>query len=114
MVDDDRILRETLLELVSDCGYHGLEAADGRTGLQLFSHHTIHLVVSDVDMPDMSGFELLARLHQAEFNRPVILASARADEVMELAAQQAGAYCLFAKPIPVAAFCRTLTELSNQ
>ena len=55
-------------------------------------------------MPDMSGFELLARLQQANFDGPVILASARADEAMKQAAQRAGAHCLFAKPVPSGSF----------
>ena len=113
MVDDDRLLRETLLELVDDCGCNGLQAADGHTALQLFTQHRIDLVVSDVDMPEMSGFELLARLQQAAFSGPIILASARADEDMEQAAQRAGASGLFTKPVPVGDFCRKLTTLLN-
>ena len=89
VVDDDRLLRETLLEFVSDCGYRALGRLADRMLFSSFSSHTIQLVVSDVDMPDMSGFELLARLQQANFGGPIIHASA-ADEDMKQAAQRAG------------------------
>ena len=43
VVDDDRLLRETLLELVSDCGYQGLEATDGQMLFSSFHHIRFNL-----------------------------------------------------------------------
>ena len=111
VVDDDRLLRESLMELISDLGCLGIDAADGNKALQLFMQHSFDLVVSDVDMPDMSGFELLARLQDLGSLAPLILVSARADEQLSQAAQTAGATCLFPKPVPVQAFRQTVSTL---
>jgi FixJ family two-component response regulator len=60
--------------------------------------------VSDVDMPDISGFELIARLQTLGQTPPVVLLSARADEAMAEAASRSGARHLFPKPVPTRAF----------
>ncbi|TVR40117.1 MAG: response regulator [Planctomycetota bacterium] len=117
VVDDDRLLRESLIELLDDLGCHSLDAANGDSALALFDLHACDLVISDVDMPDMSGFELLARLRLPQRQRaqttPLIFLSARADDQLSRAAHAAGAVGLFPKPVPVAGFTSALRGLLN-
>lgn len=111
VVDDDRLLRESLGEVLSDLGCDGDDASDGDQALKLFAQRTYDLVVSDVDMPDMSGFELLSRLQLQAWQPPLIFLSARADRQLGNAAQSAGASFLFPKPVPLAAFTALVREL---
>lgn len=123
VIDDDRLLRESLIELVGDLGCTGIGAADGDKALSFFAHNSCDLIVSDVDMPDMSGFEFLARLQNLALcaapgstlavmaQPPLIFISARADQQLEVAAQSAGAACLFPKPVPLSQFTQAVSAL---
>ena len=58
IVDDDDLLRVTTRRVLESDGYKTFEAGSGRAGLQLLQQEKIELVLLDVGMPDMSGFEI--------------------------------------------------------
>lgn len=62
VVDDEPLPRETMIRLLDASGYKVLEARDGRTGIQLAVQHSPDLVISDIRMPNFTGFELLKGL----------------------------------------------------
>ena len=66
LVDDEESIRDFLAEILSEQGYKVLEATNGEEGLQVFNEYTdeIHLLISDITMPKMSGLELLKRLRE--------------------------------------------------
>src|SRR5581483_10244790 len=75
IVDDEPLNRELLSELLSDQGYKILCACDGEEALQRFKESSPDLVLSDVVMPKVNGFELCRRLKndpQSSFT-PVVL-----------------------------------------
>jgi DNA-binding NtrC family response regulator len=104
VVDDDRLTRESLCEVLADLGCRVRDAAGGLLAYDLIRSEATDMVVSDVDMPDISGFELLARLQGANFTNPVILISARADADLRRRARESGAAELFAKPVKIQPF----------
>ncbi len=67
LVDDEAVVRRLTAAILRQAGYTVLEAEDGRGALDLFMKRAepIHLVVSDVSLPDMSGVELIVRLSDA-------------------------------------------------
>ncbi len=62
LIEDHAPLRENLCELLTLEGFHVLAAADGRTGLQLASQHHPTLILCDIMLPGMDGYEVLTRL----------------------------------------------------
>ena len=76
----------------------------------MLSHHRFDLVLSDVDMPDMTGFALLGWI-QAHQQVPAVLMSARADHQLGLAAQRAGAVTLLSKPVEIPAITSLVARI---
>jgi two-component system KDP operon response regulator KdpE len=64
VIDDNAIARKAIRLALEGEGYSVLEAPDGRTALELPERHSPDLVLQDLFLPDMDGFELLARLRR--------------------------------------------------
>lgn len=58
--DDERYIVELLIEIVEDAGHTAVRAGDGREALALAQHYHPHLIISDVMMPYLDGYGLLA------------------------------------------------------
>ena len=65
LVEDSGVERMRLRAILQREGYQVLEAADGATALSMLKDHTVPLIVSDWQMPGMSGLELCRRIRQA-------------------------------------------------
>jgi len=114
VVDDDRLSRESLCEVLSERGWQVRDAARGLAALELLAGGSSDLIVSDVDMPDISGFELFSRMQQAHIRQPVVLISARANERLRAEALRIGAAALFDKPVAIAPFTTLIDRLVDQ
>jgi len=111
IVDDDSLVRESLSEVLADLGWAVRCAGGGIEALDLHRRDPCLLLVSDVEMPDISGFELFRRLRDGERAPACVLMSARADEDMHRAAERAGVMRLFRKPVTIARFTATVRDL---
>ena len=58
-------------------GYQVFEAGDGTEALEILEHETIHLMIADIMMPNMNGFELTEAIRSANFNMPILIVSAK-------------------------------------
>lgn len=77
IIEDNDRLRKSLLDYVRDEGFAADEAPDGEEGLYKALNWDYDLIVLDVMMPKLDGWELLQRLRQADKNMPVIMLTAR-------------------------------------
>jgi DNA-binding response OmpR family regulator len=64
LIDDDKSLRTVLTLVLRQAGYSVVEAADGKAGVEIFSKGDFDLVITDLVMPEMEGFEVLATLRK--------------------------------------------------
>ncbi|MBA3685711.1 MAG: response regulator [Planctomycetes bacterium] len=110
VADDDTLLRESLCDLLGGMGVDTRQAGNGGGAIEILSHHAFDLVLSDVDMPDMTGFALLAWI-QAHRPVPSVLMSARADRQLDVAALQAGALALLPKPVSADRLTRLVRQV---
>jgi len=80
LVEDEPVVRTFLRQVLTEAGYSLLEAPDGRSALEIASAHagTIHLLISDVVMPGMSGSDLADRLRRDRPHARVLLISGHA------------------------------------
>ena len=124
IADDDRRLRESLHEVFADLGCTIAEAGNGTDAMAVLSRMHCDLLLSDIDMPDMTGFQLLYWVNdqsriQSPNHRPsmlnpsmkIVLMSARADQHLSREAQRAGAMALLAKPVELPAITLLVNNL---
>ncbi len=100
VVEDDQDIRILLSETVLDLGYDVLEAADGGSGFRRALEEHPDVILLDVMMPVMDGFEVLAKLkeHAEVHSMPVIMVSARGQEQDVMRAMRGGAWGYVIKP----------------
>jgi two-component system OmpR family response regulator len=75
VVDDDADIRQINAEVLAHSGYHVDAAEDGAAAWDTLQRNKYDLLVTDNDMPKVSGVELLHKLHAAHIALPVILAT---------------------------------------
>jgi DNA-binding response OmpR family regulator len=97
VVDDDDDIRLLLEELLRGAGYGVVTAMDGRAALRAFHADPTDLIVLDLSMPELDGFETLERLRDLS-DVPVILLTARAGEIDKVRGFRAGADDYVVKP----------------
>jgi DNA-binding response OmpR family regulator len=97
VVDDDDDIRLLLEQLLSAAGYQVQTARDGRAALRAFHASPTDVVVLDLSMPELDGFETLDRLRDLS-DVPVILLTARSGEIEKVRGFRAGADDYVVKP----------------
>lgn len=73
LVDDNAVVRDMLVDLVAALGYHADGAASGQEALDLFDRGTYGIVLTDLVMPGMSGWDVLAAVRQRDATIPVVI-----------------------------------------
>jgi len=97
VVDDDDDIRLLLEELLRGAGYAVETAHDGRAALRAFHENPTDVVVLDLSMPELDGFETLGRLRDLS-DVPVILLTARDSEIDKVRGFRGGADDYVVKP----------------
>lgn len=112
LVVDDADTCASILELALDGmpGLHVERVASAEAGLDVLERNEVAAIVTDVELPGMSGLELLAHAPQV----PIVVVSATTDPNAEAKAIAAGASAFFAKPFSPAAIRRKMEELLKE
>lgn len=116
VVDDAISLRQTLSLTLQKFGYQVIQAQNGIEALEkLQLHPEIQVVVSDLEMPRMNGFELLSNFRQYPnlAKIPVVILTSRSAEKHRQLAQELGAKAYLTKPFLEHEFISTIQELIN-
>ncbi len=113
IVDDSAGMRQTLTLTLERAGYRVLQARDGREALEQLQQHPVRLVICDVEMPVMNGFEFLTHRRQDPdlMSVPVVMLTSRGGEKHKRLALQMGATDYFTKPYIEQQFLLSLKEL---
>lgn len=77
VVEDDHNLRKLMSAALKQNGYEPFTANDGIDALDVLDRTNIDLIISDVMMPNMDGYELTRQLRLAEYNMPILLVTAK-------------------------------------
>jgi len=75
VIDDEELVRRTVTRMLATGGHEVREAHDGATGLGLWHHESADLVITDIAMPDMTGFELISALRAEGATVPIVAIS---------------------------------------
>ncbi|MBR6045288.1 MAG: response regulator transcription factor [Ruminococcus sp.] len=77
VVEDDGNLRKLMSAALKQNGYEPFTAEDGEAALDLLEKTSIDIVISDIMMPNMDGYELTTSLRRANFEMPILLVTAK-------------------------------------
>ena len=77
VADDHKNLRKLMALHLTQAGYRVLEAEDGQQALDLFLQEPIHLLIADIMMPNLDGYELTRQLRDAGYEIPVLMITAK-------------------------------------
>ncbi len=97
LVEDDSTLRETIAYNLDRQDYKVVQAADGLSALAKARKKKPDLIILDIMLPEMDGFEV-CRVLRKEMNVPIIMLTARADEVDKVVGLEMGADDYMTKP----------------
>ncbi len=98
LVDDEPNYLVVLSELLLDEGFEVFTASNGNEGLKIVEEVDLDLVITDMQMPGMDGFEFLDKIKQYAKNLPVIIITAFAEIDKAVEAMRLGAFSYLAKP----------------
>lgn len=98
VVDDDPDIREVLKDRLESLGYRVLTAASGAEGLELLEKQNPQIVLLDIEMPAMSGLEVLKEIRKRELDITVVMITAYGTIERAVEAMKEGAYDFIPKP----------------
>jgi two-component system response regulator AtoC len=110
IVDDDDALRESLEMILAAEGYGVVSANSGEAALRRIEDSPVDVVLCDLRMPGLDGFELMPQIARQLPGVPVILMSAHGTQDLAIEAMQRGAYDYLAKPFQPAEIRLTLLK----
>ena len=111
LVEDDKEIRQGVEIYLRSQGYEVFQAADGLEGLKILEREEIHLAIVDVMMPRMDGITMTVKLRE-KHDFPVIILSAKSEEVDKIMGLNIGADDYVAKPFtPMELLARVNSQL---
>ncbi|MGA7104813.1 MAG: sigma-54 dependent transcriptional regulator [Candidatus Deferrimicrobiaceae bacterium] len=114
VIDDETNIRKTLEGVLSDDGYHVVQAGDGAQGLEVLSRSFMDAVLLDVWMSGMDGIETLKKIREAYPIVPVIMISGHGTIDTAVKAVKMGAFDFIEKPISLTKLLITLSRAIEQ
>ena len=101
VADDSISVRKFVGRMLEKAGYRVMLASDGLEAAELVAQHGCHLVITDLEMPRMTGYELMAQLRQSPSTRriPVMVVTSRAGAKHRDRAIKEGAVAFLTKPV---------------
>ena len=112
VVDDSRAIREAMTSMLGREGWIVDVAEDGARALQMTKALRYDLVVTDLEMPNVDGFDLIVRLRKEDryVTTPIVIITSRANPEHRARAKELGVRALVAKPITRRKLLEALTS----
>ncbi len=99
ITDDDDAFRETLRSAFAPRGFNTLLASNGDEALEIVHREPVHLLLTDMHMPRMTGLEIIRQIRRSRLLLPCILISANVDEGLAEELREAQAFSILSKPV---------------
>jgi CheY-like chemotaxis protein len=110
VVDDEPTIRETLVHLLRALGYEVVEADGGRAGLARLAEAPVDLVLTDLGMPDMNGWEVARAVKARPSRVPVVLVTGWGDDGPAPGADHSLVAAVLSKPFRVQDIVKVLAH----
>jgi twitching motility two-component system response regulator PilH len=114
VIDDDVVERELLHRCLAAAGYRVLLASDGEAGLDVAARQSPDLILLDVVMPNLNGFQTCRRLRQQAGTAatPIVMLTSKDQDADRYWADQVGVSAYLTKPVDVSLLLSTAAELA--
>jgi two-component system, chemotaxis family, chemotaxis protein CheY len=99
-IDDSKTMRDMLMLTLIEAGFDVLQAVDGEDGIEKLAGEEVDVVITDINMPKMDGYEVIRRLRQdPKFDRtPILVLTTESEAEKRDIARKAGATGWLVKP----------------
>lgn len=113
-IDDSKTMRDMLMLTLADAGFDVLQAVDGEDGLSVLSRERVDLVITDINMPKMDGYEVIRRVraNPAYQKLPVLVLTTEAEVDKRTIAKEAGATGWMVKPFDPERLVQTVLKVA--
>jgi two-component system chemotaxis response regulator CheY len=113
IVDDSASIRQVVSITLKGAGYHVIEGCDGKDALTKLDGRKVHLIISDVNMPNMDGITFVKNVKQMPAYKftPVIMLTTEAGEAKKEEGRAAGAKAWVVKPFQPAQMLTAVSKL---
>ena len=113
VVDDSSSVRQVVGIALKSAGYDVIEASDGRDALSKLNGQKIHLIISDVNMPNMDGITFVKEVKKLPGYKftPIIMLTTESQESKKLEGQAVGAKAWVVKPFQPAQMLAAVAKL---
>ena len=101
VAEDDRAIRLGLIDALESEGYDVVPASDGQQALDLFPQQDFDLVLLDVMMPKLSGYDVCRALRKKDPRVPIVMLTAKGEEIDKVVGLELGADDYVTKPFGV-------------
>ena len=118
IVDDDSKIRWMLSEILKDEGFDVTSASNGVEGLNYFHKSNVDLIITDINMPEKDGFELIMEVRNENTKMPIIAMSGQdhssSDRSHLKTAELLGAFATFEKPFILESILSTIRHFIDE
>lgn len=101
VIEDDKNLRKLITTCLKREKYNVYEAVDGMQALDVIEKNYINLIITDIMMPQMDGYELIKELREANYDTPILVVTAKSTIDDKKEGYKLGADDYMVKPIDV-------------
>jgi DNA-binding NtrC family response regulator len=98
VIDDEPSIADALKIILEDKGYDVLVAGTGLSGVEQSRQHRVDLIITDLQLPDISGLEVLSAIRERDPQSAVIMMTAHGTPEVSAEATRRGAYTVLPKP----------------
>lgn len=113
IVDDSASLRQVVSIALKGAGYDVLEGCDGKDALSKLTGQKVHLIISDVNMPNMDGITFVKEVKKLASYKftPIIMLTTESQEAKKSEGQEAGAKAWVVKPFKPETMLQAVSKL---
>jgi two-component system chemotaxis response regulator CheY len=99
-VDDSASVRQVVAFTLKSAGFDVVEAVDGKDALSKLNGNTVHMIITDLNMPNLDGLSLIRNVRAGTTHKfvPVIMVTTESDDAKKQEGKQAGATGWIVKP----------------
>jgi len=99
VIDDEAVVRRAIVRMLAAGGHDAVEAPDAATGLRLWDEQGADVIVTDISLPDMTGFELIGLIRSEGETVPIVaISGSLVVSDLELIAERLRIVEILAKP----------------
>jgi two-component system, chemotaxis family, chemotaxis protein CheY len=113
-IDDSKTIRDMLMLTLADAGFEVLQAVDGQDGLDVLSKEQVDVVITDINMPRMDGYEVIRQMRSnaAHNATPILVLTTESEKDKKNLARVAGATGWMVKPFDPDRLIATINKVA--